>query len=86
MLSLDREDKKIALSLRRATKDPWQSLESKYGVNEIVEGEVTKLAPFGAFVRLTDGIEGTGPRLRSGRRGARFDARGRLRQVPNPEH
>ena len=58
VLSLDREDKKIALSLRRATKDPWQSLESKYGVNEIVEGEVTKLAPFGAFVRLTDGIEG----------------------------
>ena len=58
VLSLDREDKKIALSLRRATTDPWASLESKYSVNEIVEGEVTKFAPFGAFVRLTDGIEG----------------------------
>jgi small subunit ribosomal protein S1 len=58
VLSLDREDKKIALSVRRATKDPWESLESRYSVEEIVEGEITKLAPFGAFVRLTDGIEG----------------------------
>lgn len=58
VLSLDREDKKIALSVRRATTDPWESLESKYSVEEVVEGEITKLAPFGAFVRLTDGIEG----------------------------
>ena len=58
VLSLDREDKKIALSLRRATKDPWDSLDTTYTVDEVVDGEVTKLAPFGAFVRLMDGIEG----------------------------
>ena len=58
VLSLDREEKKIALSLRRAQKDPWAALEERYAVNQVVEGEVTKLAPFGAFVRLEDGIEG----------------------------
>ena len=58
VLSLDREEKKIALSLRRATKDPWQALEQRYTADQIVRGEVTKLAPFGAFVRLEDGIEG----------------------------
>ncbi len=58
ILSLDREEKKIALSLRRAQKDPWAALEERYTVNQVVEGEVTKLAPFGAFVRLEDGIEG----------------------------
>ena len=58
ILSLDREDKKIALSLRRATKDPWAALESRFEAEQIVDGTVTKLAPFGAFVRLEDGVEG----------------------------
>ena len=58
ILSLDREDKKIALSLRRATKDPWAALESRFEAEQIVDGTVTKLAPFGAFVHLEDGVEG----------------------------
>ena len=58
VLALDQEDKKIALSLRRATTDPWANLESRYEDGSIVEGEITKLAPFGAFVRLEDGVEG----------------------------
>jgi small subunit ribosomal protein S1 len=58
VLALDQEDKKIALSLRRATKDPWADLDSRYEDGSIVEGDVTKLAPFGAFVRLEDGVEG----------------------------
>ena len=58
ILSLDREDKKIALSLRRATKDPWAALESRFEAGQIVDGRVTKLAPFGAFVHLEDGVEG----------------------------
>ena len=57
-MSLDREDKKIALSLRRATKDPWAALESRFEAEQIVDGTVTKLAPFGAFVHLEDGVEG----------------------------
>lgn len=58
ILSLDREDKKIALSLRRATKDPWAGLESRFQADQIIDGTVTKLAPFGAFVHLEDGVEG----------------------------
>ena len=58
ILSLDREDKKSALSLRRATKDPWAALESRFEAEQIVDGTVTKLAPFGAFVHLEDGVEG----------------------------
>ena len=58
ILSLDREDKKIALSLRRATEDPWAALSSRFEAEQIVNGTVTKLAPFGAFVHLEDGVEG----------------------------
>src|SRR5581483_72768 len=49
VISVDRETKKIALSLRRAQEDPWLT---------VVEGEVLKQAQFGVFVRLDDGIEG----------------------------
>ena len=58
VLALDRVDKKIALSMRRATTDPWADLASRFQENEVVPGVVTKLAPFGAFVRLADGVEG----------------------------
>ena len=58
VLALDRVDKKIALSMRRATTDPWADLESQFREHQIVPGAVTKLAPFGAFVRLADGVEG----------------------------
>ena len=58
VLALDRVDKKIALSMRRATTDPWADLTSRFQEHEIVPGTVTKLAPFGAFVRLADGVEG----------------------------
>ncbi len=58
VLALDRVDKKIALSMRRATTDPWADLTSRFQEHEVVPGTVTKLAPFGAFVRLADGVEG----------------------------
>ncbi len=58
VLALDRVDKKIALSMRRATTDPWADLETRFGENQVVDGEVIKLAPFGAFVRLEEGVEG----------------------------
>lgn len=58
VLALDRVDKKIALSMRRATTDPWADLTSRFQEHEVVPGTVTKLAPFGAFIRLADGVEG----------------------------
>jgi small subunit ribosomal protein S1 len=58
ILALDREEKKIALSIRRALEDPWDALEERLASEQVVEGTVTKLAPFGVFVRLEEGVEG----------------------------
>jgi small subunit ribosomal protein S1 len=58
ILALDREEKKIALSIRRALEDPWDALEERLSSEQVVEGMVTKLAPFGVFVRLEEGVEG----------------------------
>lgn len=58
VLKVDHENKKIALSLRRAQPEQWESLIDKYQVGQIVAGQVTKLTPFGAFARIDDGLEG----------------------------
>jgi small subunit ribosomal protein S1 len=58
VISVDRETKKIALSLRRAQEDPWLRVEERHPLGSIVMGEVSKQAQFGVFVRLDDGIEG----------------------------
>lgn len=58
VLSIDPETKKIALSFRRTQPEPWEAVAEKYKVGQIVEGTITRLANFGAFARLEDGIEG----------------------------
>ncbi len=58
VIKMDPEEKKINLSLRHMTADPWESFEDRYGVDQIVMGKVTKLTDFGAFVELEEGIEG----------------------------
>ncbi|CAA9293846.1 MAG: SSU ribosomal protein S1p [uncultured Chloroflexi bacterium] len=58
VISVDRDAKKIALSLRRAQDDPWLSIEDRYPLNSVVEGEVIKQAQFGVFVKVEDGVEG----------------------------
>jgi small subunit ribosomal protein S1 len=58
VLSVDKDKKKIALSIKRAEVDPWTTVEQRYQVGQLVEGTVTKTAPFGAFARIEDGIEG----------------------------
>ena len=58
VISVDRDTKKIALSLRRAQEDPWMSIEERYPLNSIVTGEVIKQAQFGVFVKVEDGVEG----------------------------
>ena len=50
--------KKIALSIKRAEVDPWTTVEQRYTPGQVVTGVVTKIAPFGAFARIEDGIEG----------------------------
>jgi small subunit ribosomal protein S1 len=58
VLSVDKEKKKIALSIKRAEVDPWTTVEQRYTPGQVVTGTVTKIAPFGAFARIEDGIEG----------------------------
>jgi small subunit ribosomal protein S1 len=58
VLSVDKEKKKIALSIKRAEVDPWTTVGQRYTVGQVVTGVVTKIAPFGAFARIEDGIEG----------------------------
>jgi len=55
-VELDRE--RVSLSLRATQEDPWQTFARTHQIGEIVPGKVTKLVPFGAFVRVEDGIEG----------------------------
>ena len=58
VIRLDPNEKRINLSLKHFTEDPWLHFENKYHVNDIVKGKVTKLTEFGAFIELEEGIEG----------------------------
>ncbi len=58
VIRLDPEEKRINLSLKHFTEDPWLHFEDNFHVNDIVKGKVTKLTEFGAFIELEEGIEG----------------------------
>ena len=58
VLSLDREKQKIGLGMRQLARNPWADVESHYSVGKSVTGKVTRLADFGAFVELEQGVEG----------------------------
>ena len=58
VLNVNSADHRIALGLKQALGDPWEEVPKKYPVGSVVEGEVTSLQKFGAFVDLGDGIEG----------------------------
>jgi small subunit ribosomal protein S1 len=58
VLNVDRERKRIALSLKRLEPEPWATAESRYYVGQLVEGTITRLANFGAFALVNDELEG----------------------------
>jgi small subunit ribosomal protein S1 len=58
VINIDREKKRIGLSLRALQDDPWKSRMEKFSVGQLVEGVVTRLTKFGAFARLEGDIEG----------------------------
>ncbi len=58
VLSVDPEKRRIALGLKQALGDPWEEAPQKFPVGAVVEGTVVSLAKFGAFVELTDGVDG----------------------------
>ena len=57
ILSIDRKNEKVSLSLKKILPNPWQNIAEKYGVGQIVKGKIVRLAPFGAFVELELGID-----------------------------
>ncbi len=58
IISIDREKKRIGLSIRALLDDPWSKQVAQFQVGQLVEGKITKLAPFGAFARLEGEVEG----------------------------
>jgi small subunit ribosomal protein S1 len=58
VINVDREKKRIGLSLRALSDDPWRSRVGRYSVGQLVEGVITRLTKFGAFARLEGDIEG----------------------------
>lgn len=57
IIDLDQEKKKISLSMKALTEDPWNNVDIKYPVDSIVLGKVARFAKFGAFVELEPGID-----------------------------
>jgi len=58
VLNVDRERHRVGLSLKRLQPNPWSSVEDNYQLGQLVEGRVTNVVDFGAFVRLEEGLEG----------------------------
>ncbi len=58
VLSVEMDRERVSLSLKATQEDPWQQFARTHQIGQIVPGKVTKLVPFGAFVRVDEGIEG----------------------------
>lgn len=58
VLDIDLERQRISLGLKQTQDDPWERFISTYGPGNVLEGKVTKLVDFGAFVEVLDGVEG----------------------------
>jgi len=58
VLEVDMDRERVSLSLKSTQEDPWQHFARTHQLGQIVTGSVTKLVPFGAFVRVAEGIEG----------------------------
>ena len=58
VLNVDRGQGRVGLSLKRLQPDPWNTVNERYQVGQVIEGEITNIVNFGAFVRLEEGLEG----------------------------
>jgi small subunit ribosomal protein S1 len=58
VLNVDREQRRVGLSLKRLRPDPWSEVEERYQVGQLIEGVITNVVDFGAFVRIEEGLEG----------------------------
>jgi small subunit ribosomal protein S1 len=58
VLDIDRDRQRISLGLKQTQEDPWQRIVDTYNVGDELQGKVTKVVTFGAFVEILDGVEG----------------------------
>jgi small subunit ribosomal protein S1 len=58
VLAVDMENERFSLGIKQLERDPWESIKTRYKVGQAVDGAVTKLTDFGAFVELEEGVEG----------------------------
>jgi len=58
VLHADPEERRISLSIRELKSNPWRQFVDNYSIDEIVEGEITEIKDFGAFMRITDDVDG----------------------------
>jgi small subunit ribosomal protein S1 len=58
VLGIDKANEKFSLGVKQLERDPWDSLKARYKIGQSIEGAVTKLTDFGAFVELEEGVEG----------------------------
>jgi small subunit ribosomal protein S1 len=58
VLDIDRERQRISLGLKQTQEDPWQRVLNEYKEGDVVDGKVTKIVAFGAFVQILPGVEG----------------------------
>ncbi len=58
VLSIDKGSEKFSLGIKQLERDPWDNIRSRYRVGQGIEGNVTKLTDFGAFVEIEEGVEG----------------------------
>jgi ribosomal protein S1 len=58
VISVDRENKRISLSLKQAQANPWKTTDERYQVGQVVKGTIVRIVSFGAFVEIEPGVEG----------------------------
>jgi len=58
VIDIDKTNQRISLGIKQLGDDPWKNIDQKYKIGDLVNGKVTKLASFGAFVQLADDIDG----------------------------
>ena len=58
VLGIDKQNEKFSLGVKQLERDPWESLKTRYRTGQAIDGIVTKLTDFGAFVEIEEGVEG----------------------------
>jgi predicted RNA-binding protein with RPS1 domain len=88
VLDVDVDQQRISLGVKQTQTDPWSEIDRKFRIGDLVNGKVSKIANFGAFIELSDEIDGLGARLPA-RRTARRERQGRRQGRPGrhrPRH